>query len=79
MDTAAEHFNIFNDVFADLRAERIVNFEVLAGSYLYVGGQQVTMTEFSNGTRIYVNNTTRDFDAGGFTIPAEWFVVRGGR
>jgi hypothetical protein len=79
IEQAAEHYRIFNDVFKNLRGERIVNFEVLAGSYLYVGGQQVTVTEFSDGTRIYVNNTSQAFDAGGFTIPAEWFVVRGGR
>ncbi|MCL1877467.1 MAG: DUF5696 domain-containing protein, partial [Defluviitaleaceae bacterium] len=76
MQAAIDHYNTFNEVFAPLRAERIVNFEVLAGSYLYVGGRQVTVTEFSNGTRIYVNNTTADFDAGGFIIPAEDFVVR---
>jgi hypothetical protein len=85
---AITHYNIFNEVFADLRAERIVNFEVLAGGYLYVGGQQITVTEFSNGTRIYVNNTTRSFEVeyqvaprgglGTFEIPPEWFVVRGG-
>jgi len=76
IEAAAHHYNIFNEVHAPLRAETISDFEILAGSYLYVGGRQVTVTEFSNGTRIYVNNTTNDFDAGGFTIPAEWFVVR---
>lgn len=89
MDAAIEHYNIFNEVFADLRAERIMDFDVLAGSYLYVGGRQVTVTEFSDGTRIYVNNTTKPFTAprhriGGsiyrmeFEIPPEWFVVQGG-
>ncbi|MCL2225387.1 MAG: DUF5696 domain-containing protein [Defluviitaleaceae bacterium] len=76
IEAAIQHYNIFNEVFAPLRGETISDFEVLAGGYLYVGGRQVTVTEFSNGTRIYVNNTTRDFDAGGVTIPAEWFVVR---
>lgn len=76
INAAIEHYNIFNEVFAPLRAETISNFEVLAGGYLYVGGRQVTVTEFSDGTRIYVNNTSRDFDAGGFTIPASWFYVR---
>jgi hypothetical protein len=75
---ASNHYKIFNDVYADLRGERIVNFEVLAGNYLYEGGEQVTVTEFSNGTRIYVNNTTRPFNANGVTVPPEWFVVRGG-
>jgi len=76
INAAIEHYNIFNEVYAPLRGETISDFEVLAGSLLYVGGRQVTVTEFSNGTRIYVNNTTQDFDTGNFIIPAEWFVVR---
>ncbi|MCL2356034.1 MAG: DUF5696 domain-containing protein [Defluviitaleaceae bacterium] len=78
MQAAIEHYHIFNEVYAPLRAERIVNFEILAGRYMYIGGQQVTVTEFSDGTRIYVNNTAADFNAGGVVIPAEWFVVQGG-
>jgi hypothetical protein len=72
LEAAIEHYRIFNEVFAPLRGEKIVNFEVLAGSGEYVGGRQVTVTEFSNGTRIYVNNTSRPFE----DIPPEWFVVR---
>ncbi|MCL1845906.1 MAG: DUF5696 domain-containing protein [Defluviitaleaceae bacterium] len=76
MQAAIDHYNTFNEIFAPLRAERIVDFGVLAGSYMYIGGRQVTVTEFSNGTRIYVNNTTADFNTGAFVIPAEDFVVR---
>jgi hypothetical protein len=72
LNAAISHYNTFNEVFAPLRAERITNFEVLAGSGEYIGGRQVTVTEFSNGTRIYVNNTTQPFNG----IPPEWFVVR---
>jgi hypothetical protein len=79
IDEAKEYYHTFNEVYKNLRAERIVNFEVLAGSYLNVGGQQVTVTEFSDGTRIYVNNTSQDFVTDEFTIPRELFVVRGGR
>jgi hypothetical protein len=78
MEEAILHYNIFNEVYAPLRAERIVGFEILAGRSEYVGGQQVTVTEFSNGTRIYVNNTSRDFNTGEIIIPAEWFYVQGG-
>jgi len=78
IDIAIDHYHIFNEVFRYLRAETISGFEVLAGSYLYVGGRQVTVTEFSDGTRIYVNNTTEPFDVAGFYIPPRWFVVRGG-
>ena len=79
---AIRDYLAFNDVYADLRAERMVDFTVLAGSYLAVGGEQVTVTEFSNGTRIYVNSTDTDFyyADGNFTIGAESFTVkRGGR
>ncbi|MCL2199975.1 MAG: DUF5696 domain-containing protein [Defluviitaleaceae bacterium] len=77
MERAIEHYNIFNRVFAPLRGERMVDFEVLAGGYMYVGGRQVTVTEFSDGTRIYVNNTTRPFVSDGVEIPPEGFTVRG--
>jgi len=76
---AVEHYHEFNNVFRYLRAERIVDFEILAGGDLNVGASsQVTVTVFSDGTRIYVNNTYRPFEADGVTIPARWFVVRGG-
>jgi len=75
IDLAMEHYRVFNDVYRNLRGERIVDFEILAGRYLYVGGAQVTVTVFSDGTRIYVNNTTQPFEADGLIIPPEWFVV----
>jgi hypothetical protein len=76
---AVEHYRIFNEVYRDLRAERIVDFEILAGGAVdLTAANQVTATVFSNGTRIYVNNTTRPFEADGFVIPPQWFVVRGG-
>jgi hypothetical protein len=79
MQPAIEHYQIFNDVYRYLRAERIVDFEVLAGSGLAIGtNAQVTVTVFSDGTRIHVNNTSEPFEAGGVTIPARWFVVEGG-
>jgi hypothetical protein len=76
IEQAIEQYNIFNEVYAPLRGERIVNFEVLQGRQLYIGGSQVTVTEFSNGTRIYVNNTTQEFDTGAFIIPPLDFVVQ---
>ena len=79
MEIAIYHYNQWNNVFRYLRAERIVDFEILAGGDLNVGaGNQVTATVFSDGTRIYVNNTYRDFEADGVTIPARNFVVREG-
>jgi len=79
VEPAAEHFRYFNEVYRYLRAERIVDFEILSGGGLSVGASgQVTATVFSDGTRIYVNNSHTPFEADGFTIPARWFVVRGG-
>jgi len=79
MDTAILHYEIFNNVYRHLRAERIVGFDVLAGGqYDIMGSEQVTVTVFSNGTRIYVNNTGNEFVAGEVTIPPQWFVVTGG-
>ncbi|MCL1862824.1 MAG: DUF5696 domain-containing protein, partial [Defluviitaleaceae bacterium] len=69
METAIKHYTVFNEVFADLRAERIVDFEIIA--------PQVTLTVFSNGTYIAVNNSAEWVNQ----IPPEWFVVgqQGGR
>jgi hypothetical protein len=79
MDQAVNHYRIFNDVYRDLRGERIVAFEVLHGrSDSVLESQQVTVTVFSNGTRIYVNNTSHTFEHNGIVIPPRWFeVVRG--
>ena len=77
---AVEHYRVFNSVFRNLRAERMVDFQVLYSDPLFVGTtSQVTVTEYSDGTRIYVNNTNRPFEADGVTIPARWFEVRGGQ
>jgi len=79
MAPAIEHYRVFNDVYRYLRGERIVDFEILAGSQLNIGAtSQVTVTVFSDGTRIYVNNTYEPFEADGVIIPARWFEVRGG-
>ena len=79
IDIAMEHYGVFNRYHRYLRGERIVDFEILAGRRADTNSfSQVTVTEFSNGTRIYVNNTQADFNAGSVTIPARWFVVEGG-
>lgn len=73
LSAAIEHYTVFNDVFKYLRAEPIVGFEVLD----IIAGNQVTVTIFNNGTRIYVNNTAYAFEENGITIPPQWFYVRG--
>jgi hypothetical protein len=79
MDQAIRQYQIYNDVYRHLRGERIVGFEVLVGrSNDTITGQQVTLTVFSNGTRIYVNNTGEWFEHGGVNIPPRWFTVTGG-
>jgi hypothetical protein len=81
INTAIEHYQIFNDTYRHLRGERIVDFQVLAGGYMDVDAfNQVTVTVFSDGTRIYVNNTSRPFELEGVYIEPRWFnVVRGGQ
>ena len=71
INTAIEHYRIFNDVYRDLRTERITDFFVLHGTV----GNSVTVTVFSNGTRIYVNNTAGQFEVNGLVVPPLNFVV----
>ncbi|MCL1884337.1 MAG: DUF5696 domain-containing protein [Defluviitaleaceae bacterium] len=77
MNAAIEHYHIFNDIYRDLRTERIVDFVVLQGGDMgTIGSNQVTATVFENGTRIYVNQTHLPFDNGDISIEARGFVVR---
>jgi hypothetical protein len=79
IDTITNHYRAFNDVYRGLRAERIVDFIILQGGEIGITGtNQVTATVFSNGTRIYVNQTHEAFDTGKFVIGARSFVVRDG-
>jgi len=77
-DIAIAHYNYFNAVYRYLRGERIVDFEVLQSRAENIRGRagQVTVTVFSNGTRVYVNQTEHDFEHNGVVIPANWFEVR---
>jgi hypothetical protein len=79
MELAVSHYQHFNNVYRYLRTERIVDFIVLAGRHDDImTAQQVTVTVFSDGTRIYVNNTHNTFEYNGVIIPPRWFeVVRG--
>jgi len=75
---AAEHYAIFNEIYRDLRTERIVDFEVLADGRLdLTGAGQITVTVFEGGTRIYVNNTRNPFVYGDLVIEPNWFYVSG--
>ena len=78
IDLAAEHYRIFNEVHRDLRTERITGFEILHNEPRFLGGtQQVTVTEFSNGTRIYANNTRNTHEVNGIYLePYGFHVVR---
>jgi len=71
VEEAIEQYNTFNNVYRYLRAERIVDFITHYGN---VAGS-VTTTVFSNGTRIYVNNTDRAFEVNGLHIPPFSFEV----
>ena len=80
IDIAAEHFRIFNEVYAPLRNVPMTEFHILdgGGASGTEGFNQVSVTVFENGTRIYVNKQSVPFDTGEFIIPAEWFVVKEG-
>ena len=77
MEYAIRHYHTFNDVHANLRNQRIVDFEILTrgGRFDTVGNAHVTVTTFSDGTRIYVNNTNARFEYNGITIEPMWFYV----
>ena len=38
----------------------------------------VTVTEYADGRKVYVNYRTEDFEADGLTIPARSYLVSGG-
>ncbi|MCL2360811.1 MAG: DUF5696 domain-containing protein [Defluviitaleaceae bacterium] len=80
LETASEHYRMFNDVYRYLRAERIVDFTILLDRRLDLENPgQVTVTKFSDGTRIYVNNTRTAFEYDGLYVEPMWFyVVTGG-
>ena len=71
VNAAIAQYQAFNAVYSNLRNQRIADFVVLGGTVR----NNVTVTIFSNGTRIYVNNTNSPFDAQGVTIPPMDFVV----
>jgi hypothetical protein len=76
---AIQHYQIWNDVFRYLRSERIVDFEILSSARDYLmGHRQITVTTFSDGTRVYVNNTSEWYINGDTQIPPMWFTVEGG-
>jgi len=71
VNVAIGHYRIFNETYRNLRTERITDFVVLHGNI----ADSVTVTKFSNGTRIYVNNTLHPFEVGELHIPPQDFVV----
>jgi hypothetical protein len=76
MDQIIWHYTEFNNVYRYLRGERMVDFQVLAGRRDDImTASQVTVSIFSNGTRIYVNNTQYTFEYNGVVIPPRWFTV----
>jgi len=77
VETAIEHYRLFNNVHSRLRTQRIVDFIILSDGRMDLDGMEtVTVTVFEDGTRIYVNNTRRAFTTdGGVSIEPLWFTV----
>ena len=68
---ANEVYNRFKKDFGHLTSETIENHRMI--------NDNVFVTEYSDGTVVYVNYRTADYQIGGFTIPArDWVVVKGG-
>jgi len=53
-----------------LNQQKIVNHEILESD--------VRVTEYENGTKVYVNYTDEDVSTDGVTVPARDYVVKGG-
>jgi hypothetical protein len=78
IDEAAQLYNEYNDIHKNLRTQRITDHAILSEGTNHVAA--VTMTEYENGTRIYVNTTESSFIAGEVTIPPRGYIVtEGGR
>jgi hypothetical protein len=78
MGAAAEQYRLYNEIYKDLRTLRITGHEILSESSSHTSA--VTVTEFENGTRIYVNTTRESYLADGYMVPAMgYYVHRGGQ
>ena len=75
VDEAATLYGIYNEVYGRLKGERMVDFEILASEPSAFNKSQVTATVFSDGTKIYVNNTHSPFHDGDIYIDARGYYV----
>jgi hypothetical protein len=73
LNEAAAQYNIYNEIYKSLRTQKITGHRILSES----AGQAaaVTVTEFENGTVIYVNTTRRPYEANGIRVPANGYAV----
>jgi hypothetical protein len=76
LNEAAAQYKIYNDIYKNLRTKRITGHKILSES----AGQAaaVTVTEFEDGTKIYVNTTRRAYESGGISVPAYGYFTTGG-
>jgi hypothetical protein len=72
-DVAVEQYNTFNGIYKDLRTQRITGHRIVYESARDVSA--VTVTEFEDGTRIYVNTTREAYQADGYQIPSMGYYV----
>jgi hypothetical protein len=73
LSQATEHYRVYNGVYRDLRTQRITGHRILSESSSHIAA--VTVTEFENGTRVYVNTTNETFRGEGVVVPALWYTV----
>jgi hypothetical protein len=74
---AADQYREYNDIYKSLRTQRITGHEILSESAKRATA--VTMTEYEDGTRIYVNTGAQAYERDGVTVPARGYTVKGGR
>ena len=60
----------YQEEMAGLNAQRIVGHDRLA--------EEVTVTEYEDGTKVYVNYSNTDYTAEGISVPARDYAVKGG-
>jgi len=68
-EDALEIIHTYQQDMAGLNNLQIVDHEVVS--------RQVTMTQYENGTRVYVNYSTADYTDGNVTVPARSYLVAG--
>jgi len=72
IDIAIEQYHTYNAIFQNMGNVGITDFQILHSSGR---GRAVTMTEYGNQIRVFVNTTRNDFEADGIFVPSMDYYV----